>query len=318
MEDDIVPDSDPFAPLDRQFARDVDLFFVFPPQALGFSPQRHVIPPSSPLTPLPEHYDLPTPCGGSVSAVPDSDPPYPHHTQMLIPYEMAASPPDQAPLTPRQLPLGERLHDSSTTPPTVRNAAQVDEYGMIDTVQGLYYLSAGRRYRVITQEEMIENVKTLATWSPPMLPLAISRSSPIVPSVINTPMPSPIPIPPPRASYLIFEEPTSDDELEYRRRLEEEMVMDELLYGSFQNHSQPVCFAEVASGSGDTSGGVSPCVDAPVGEPRDETLVHSGVVAGIRQMAECAHRVVEDEEEEPAERCFSVFEEARDHRGGEE
>jgi hypothetical protein len=80
MDDDIVPDLDPFALFDLPS----HTTWIIPP---GYIFQRSLDPPTSPLTLLPDNDNIECYSPTHNDVVPDSDPPYPAHIQMLLPYE---------------------------------------------------------------------------------------------------------------------------------------------------------------------------------------------------------------------------------------
>ncbi|KAJ9111248.1 hypothetical protein QFC22_006548 [Naganishia vaughanmartiniae] len=302
MDDDIVPDSDPFAPFDRQLAQDVGLYFVIPP---GTHVPMDSATTSSLLTPLPDVYlhGHQSPRSRSTSVVPDSDPPYPAHIQLLIPYERTDRPAPNG--------TGSFMSPGPTAPRVSIKPSEEDRaaYDMVDTAQSLYSFPSCHvpiqptTSRIYIAEEMIENVETLCTWSPqrPLSPLDVgvggllSTSPEVMTGTTNNMRLGAGAI---DVGTSTIEEPTSDDELECRRRMEFEMDMDDLIYGSFLYPPQDVVnegFEDISTKSRDTIGP----------ERLEEKFIHE------RERIEVSCVSPENGSVVGVERSSSVFEEAQ-------
>lgn len=142
--------------------------------------------------------------------VPDSDPPYPAWLPLIVPVGWPGS-------------ASASLGAISSGPQQLREEPPARSEESTGTVQA----GAATRDPPYEHESMIENVETLLSWAPSK---PVFNAFRYTPSESNDVSPCESPLIGPQGKYM--EEPTSDDEMEYRRGVETEMEMDRLLYGS--------------------------------------------------------------------------------------
>jgi hypothetical protein len=200
---DVVPDSDPFAP---------------PLDWVPLLPNRYsehvqsVNAHSASTRRATTHLD---------DIVPDSDPPYPPWMEVLIPYEPRIESPPRATTEGGE----ENVEAVRNTTPRQRTVRME------------------RRIEYVYFEEMVDTVETLFTMSPARYsytnslqqdaPCPSSHQDGVANRCSNDTSKSSL------TATGLMEEPSSEDEREYRRLVEYEMHMDHLQYGSSSLESLP-------------------------------------------------------------------------------